>query len=126
MPKAAAKEPELEARPAGRIPPQHVDIEKSLLGAILISEECLPDITEMVKPEDFYDERHRHIYGAMYNLYERHRPVDLLTVKELRNVGISSHDKYGYSFPLYQVISALSASLLKPDAVRQSCHFHRH
>ena len=82
MPKAAAKEPELEARPAGRIPPQHIDIEKSLLGAILISEECLPDITEIVKPEDFYDERHRHIYGAMYNLYERHRPVDLLTVKE--------------------------------------------
>lgn len=51
---------------------------------------------------------------------------DLLTVKELRNVGISSHDKYGYSFPLYQVISALSASLQKHGAAPQSCHFHRH
>lgn len=64
-----------------RITPQNIDAEKSLLGAILISEESLPDITEIVKPNDFYDERNRHIYSAMWNLYEHHRPVDLLTVK---------------------------------------------
>lgn len=64
-----------------RVTPQNIDAEKSLLGAILISEESLPDITEIVKPNDFYDERNRHIYNAMWNLYEHHRPVDLLTVK---------------------------------------------
>ncbi len=64
-----------------RITPQNLDAEKSLLGAILISEESLPDITEIVKPQDFYDERNQHIYTAMWNLYEHHRPVDLLTVK---------------------------------------------
>lgn len=64
-----------------RITPQNLDAEKSLLGAILISEESLPDVTEIVKPQDFYDERNQHIYGAMWNLYEHHRPVDLLTVK---------------------------------------------
>lgn len=63
-----------------RIIPQDLDAEKSLLGAILISEESLPDITEIIKPDDFYDERHRVIYGAMWNLYEKHRPVDILTV----------------------------------------------
>ena len=67
---------------AERIPPQNLDAEKSLLGAILISEEALPDITEILKPQDFYDERHRHIYNAMWNLYERHQPVDLLTVRD--------------------------------------------
>lgn len=66
---------------AERITPQNLDAEKSLLGAILISEESLPDVTEIVKPNDFYDERNRHIYTAMWNLYEHHRPVDLLTVK---------------------------------------------
>ncbi len=64
-----------------RITPQNLDAEKSLLGAILISEESLPDVTEIVKPQDFYDERNQHIYNAMWNLYEHHRPVDLLTVK---------------------------------------------
>ena len=67
---------------AERVPPQNLDAEKSLLGAILISEESLPDITEIVKPQDFYDERHQHIFSAMWNLYERHQPVDLLTVRD--------------------------------------------
>ncbi len=63
-----------------RIAPQDIEAEKSLLGAILISEESLPDVTEIVKPDDFYDESHRLIYAAMWNLYERHKPVDLHTV----------------------------------------------
>lgn len=67
---------------AERIPPQNLDAEKSLLGAILISEESLPDITEIVKPKDFYDIRHQHIYNAMWSLYDRHIPVDLLTVRD--------------------------------------------
>lgn len=64
-----------------RITPQNLDAEKSLLGAILISEDSLPDITEIVEPTDFYDERNQHIYSAMWNLYAHHKQVDLLTVK---------------------------------------------
>lgn len=64
-----------------RIPPQDLDAERSLLGAILISEEKLADVTTIVRPKDFYDERHQHIYNAMWSLYERRRPVDLLTIK---------------------------------------------
>lgn len=81
-----------------RIAPQDIEAEKSLLGAILISEESLPDVTEIVKPDDFYDESHCLIYAAMWNLYERHKPVDLLTVtaelrtkKELKKVGGSTY-----------------------------------
>lgn len=67
---------------AARIPPQNVDAEKSLLGAILIDEEVLPDVTETVKAVDFYEKPHEMIYDAMVRLYERHKPVDLLTLTD--------------------------------------------
>jgi replicative DNA helicase len=68
--------------PAGKIPPQNLDAEMSLLGAVLIDEDTLADISEHVKPHDFYDRRHGLIYDAMMRLYEKHKPVDLLTLTE--------------------------------------------
>jgi len=68
--------------PAGKIPPQNLDAEKSLIGAVLIDEETLADISEHVTPKDFYEKRHSVIFGAMMRLYERHRPVDLLTLTD--------------------------------------------
>jgi replicative DNA helicase len=68
--------------PAGKIPPQNLDAEMSLLGAVLIDEETLADISEHVKPHDFYDKRHGLIFDAMMRLYEKHKPVDLLTLTE--------------------------------------------
>ncbi len=67
---------------AGKIPPQNLDAEMSLLGAVLIDEETLADVSEHVRAKDFYDKRHATIYGAMMRLYERHKPVDLLTLTE--------------------------------------------
>ena len=64
----------------GKLPPQNLDAEKSLLGAVLIDEEVLADVSELVNPKDFYDKRHATVYGGMIRLYERHRPVDLLTL----------------------------------------------
>ena len=68
--------------PAGKIPPQNLDAEMSLLGAVLIDEETLADVSEHVKPHDFYDKRHAVTYGAMMRLFEKHRPVDLLTLTD--------------------------------------------
>jgi len=68
--------------PAGKIPPQSIDAEMSLLGAVLIDEEVLADISEHVKANDFYDKRHGTIFDAMMRLYEKHRPVDLLTLSD--------------------------------------------
>jgi len=65
-----------------KIPPQNLDAEKSLLGAVLIDEEVLADVTEFVGPRDFYDKRHAMIYSGMLRLYERHKPVDLLTLTD--------------------------------------------
>ena len=84
--------------PAGKIPPQNVDAEMSLLGAVLIDEETLADITEHVKPHDFYDKRHAIIYDAILRLYEKNKPVDLLTLtdelkrkKEIDGIGGSAY-----------------------------------
>jgi replicative DNA helicase len=83
---------------AGKIPPQNIDAEKSLLGAVLIDEETLADISEHVTVKDFYEKRHSTIYNAMMSLYEKHRPVDLLTLtdelkrkKELDIIGGSAY-----------------------------------
>ncbi len=84
--------------PAGKVPPQNIDAEMSLLGAVLIDEETLADISEHVTPKDFYDKRHSSIFGAMMRLYEKHKPVDLLTLTdelkrkdELDSVGGSAY-----------------------------------
>ncbi len=82
----------------GKVPPQNIDAEKSLLGAVLIDEETLADISEHVTTKDFYEKRHSIIYGGMMSLYEKHRPVDLLTLteelkrkKELDTIGGSTY-----------------------------------
>ena len=67
----------------GKIPPQNLEAEKSLLGAVLIDEDVLPDITEIVKPGDFYDKSHDIIFDGMVDLYEHHKPVDLLTLTDV-------------------------------------------
>ncbi len=83
---------------AGKIPPQNLDAEKSLLGAVLIDEETLADISEHVTEKDFYEKRHGIIYAGMIRLYEKHKPVDLLTLtdelkrkKDLDTIGGSAY-----------------------------------
>lgn len=82
------------SKDGGRIPPQDVVAEKSLLGAILISDKILPEILTIIRPKDFYEERHQIIFEAMMSLYDQHRPVDLLTLtselkstKKLKEIG---------------------------------------
>ena len=67
---------------AGKIPPQNIDAEKSLLGAILIDQEVLIDVVEIVKATDFYDKRHGKIFAGMIRLYQNHEGVDLITVTD--------------------------------------------
>lgn len=66
----------------GKIPPQNVDAEVSLLGAILIDEEVLTNVSDSLFAADFYEKRHTTIYESMLRLYERHQPVDLLTLSD--------------------------------------------
>ena len=63
-----------------KIPPHNLEAEESLLGAILIDQESLAKVLDGVRPEDFYKESHKLIYETFLDLFERHQPIDLLTV----------------------------------------------
>src|SRR5437588_9679778 len=76
------------AVPPGRVPPQSLDAERSVLGGVLLDNAALNDLFEVLKPEDFYREAHRKIYEAMVALSSRSEPIDRVTVKdELRAQG---------------------------------------
>lgn len=73
----------------GRIPPQAVEIEEAVLGAMLIEHEAATIALQMLKPDDFYRPAHRNIFETLYDLYERDNPLDLITVEnELRDQGL--------------------------------------
>lgn len=63
-------------------PPQSVDVEASLLGAIIIDPDAIVKVADIVRPIDFYDERHRTIYEGSLRLYEQQSPIDVLTLSE--------------------------------------------
>jgi len=66
-----------------RTPPYSLEAEQSVLGSMLLSREALTDVTELLRPEDFYKEAHRKIYEAACDLYSRGEAVDPVTVGEL-------------------------------------------
>lgn len=71
----------------GKVPPQAIDLEGSILGALMIDRDAFDNI-QSLQPDDFYDERHRLVFSAILNLHRTNKPVDLLTVTdELRKMG---------------------------------------
>lgn len=72
----------------GRIPPQALDLERAVLGAIMLEKAAINNVMDVLKPESFYDQRHHEIFVAIMNLFDRNQPVDILTVtSELRTMG---------------------------------------
>lgn len=65
-----------------RIPPQNTEAEASMLGAILIDPDAIVKIADVVEVQDFYDERHGRIYEGIVALYEKHSPIDVLTLSD--------------------------------------------
>ncbi len=72
-----------------RIPPQNLDAEQSLIGALMLSKQAMAVVLGRVKAEHFYRDAHAHIYKAILALYQRSEPVDLVTLaNELRKNGV--------------------------------------
>lgn len=65
-----------------RLPPQNIEAEQSVLGAILLENEALPKAIEILSPEDFYKGSHRKIFNTMIDLFEKNEPIDLITVTD--------------------------------------------
>ena len=65
-----------------RIPPHNDEAEKAVLGAILVDRDAMLNISDRLRPEDFYKEAHKEIYAAALDLYRGGQPIDILTVAE--------------------------------------------
>jgi replicative DNA helicase len=63
-----------------RVPPQNIDSERALLGAIMLRKEVMYDIIDIVPAESFYAEKHRIIFTAMMELFTKGSPIDLLSL----------------------------------------------
>jgi len=70
---------------AARIPPHNLDAERSLLGAMLLSQDAIAECVEVLKSDDFYSKAHGHLFDSMCALYSRGHPVDPVTVAEELN-----------------------------------------
>lgn len=72
----------------GRVPPQDLDAEKSIIGSILLDSDSIVAIAQFLRPEHFYKEAHSDIISAIYSLYEKREPVDLVTLtSQLKKMG---------------------------------------
>lgn len=72
-----------------RVPPQNLDAERALLGSIMLKPEAIHDIIDTVSDESMYAEKHRLIMKAMFELFSKSEPIDLLTLSgKLKDQGL--------------------------------------
>jgi replicative DNA helicase len=72
----------------GKLPPQAIELEEAVLGALMLEKNALNAVIDILKPESFYKESHQKIFAAIVNLFQKTEPVDILTVtNELKKSG---------------------------------------
>ena len=99
----------------GHVPPQDVEIEKALLGALLIDRDAFTVVSELISPETFWDPRHQKIYHAIQTLNIKELPVDYLTVMdELKREGT------------YEEVGAPAYVIGLTENVMSSAHIEHH
>ena len=93
----------------GHLQPQAPELEKAVLGALMIEKDAYSLVSEILKPESFYEHRHQLIYAAITDLAIQQRPIDLLTVTEhLRFMG--NLDEVGGPFYITQLSGMMASS----------------
>ncbi len=92
-----------------KLPPQNIDAEQSILGAILIDKEAVHRVADILDVDSFYKEAHKLIFKAMLRLLAKGEPLDLVTVtEELRSSG--HQEQTGGAFYLTDLINAVPTS----------------
>lgn len=93
----------------GKIPPQAVELEESVLGAIMLDKEAFNEVCGILEANHFYKESHREIFEAMWSLFRKSEPIDLLTVtQELRDNG--NIDMVGGAYFITQLTTRLTSA----------------
>ncbi len=91
------------------VQPQAVDLERVVLGALMVDSDAFSMVSEILKPETFYEPRHQKIYEAIRNMNMDERPVDIMTlVDELTKMG--QIDKVGGADYLMEISSSVASA----------------
>lgn len=93
----------------GKLPPQAVDLEEAVLGAMMLEKDAVTAVIDMLHPEVFYKEAHQAIYAAIHKLFSNNQPIDILTVtNELKSGG--NLELAGGAFYITQLTSRIASS----------------
>ena len=72
----------------GKLPPQAIELEEAVLGAMLIDKKGVDEVIDLLEPEAFYKSSHKNIFESIFRLFQNSQPIDLLTVSaDLRKNG---------------------------------------
>lgn len=93
----------------GKIPPQAIDLEEVVLGAMMIDKKGVDEVIDILSPDAFYKEAHKHIFEAIFKLFENSEPIDLLTVSSQLKKD-SKLDSIGGDFYLISLTQRVSSS----------------
>ncbi|GLB49931.1 replicative DNA helicase [Neptunitalea lumnitzerae] len=93
----------------GKLPPQAIDLEEVVIGAMMIDKKGVDEVIDILSPEVFYKDSHRAIFEAVIKLFESTEPIDLLTVStQLKKDG--KLESVGGDFYLIQLTQKVSSS----------------
>ena len=99
-----------------RVPPQNIEAEQAVLGAMLIDKEAIAKATELLSADDFYREAHRVIFSAMLELYNKNEAVDMVTVTEILKCDNKLEDIGGIAYITSLANVVLTAANVKYHA----------
>jgi replicative DNA helicase len=95
--------------PGGKLPPQSLDMEEAVLGALMLAKEPVNDVIDILQPESFYKEGHQKIYAAIKDLFASSNPIDILTVtQQLRQKG--ELDEVGGPYYISQLTNRVAST----------------
>ena len=93
----------------GKIPPQALDLEEVVLGAMMIDKKGVDEVIDMLSPDAFYKDANKYIFEAIFKLFESSEPIDLLTVSSQLKKD-SKLDIAGGDFYLISLTQKVSSS----------------
>ena len=109
MPSKKQQETKVVENWIGRIPPQSLEAEQSVLGSLILDRDAIIKIADIITAEDFYEDKHRVIYNAIIKLYDERESIDILTVSNKLEDG-SSLEKIGGASYLTTLVNSVPSS----------------
>lgn len=109
MPSKKQQETKVVENWVGRVPPQNLEAEQSILGSLILDRDAIIKIADILGTEDFYEDKHRVIYQAIIRLYDERASIDILTVANKLEDG-ASLDKIGGMSYLTSLVNIVPSS----------------